>query len=142
AAALRERGQGELRARQRVEEVLAEMTRLDQLVERARAGRDDADVDALADRAADHLDLTRVQKFDELRLRFERDALDMVDDDAAAVGLDEPADLAVEGARKGTALVPEEARSDEAGRDRRTIDHHELAARARARAVDGAGEDF
>src|SRR3546814_14337341 len=76
------------------------MAGLDQLVERARAGRDDADVDALADRPADHLHFAAVDEFDQLRLGFQRDALDMVDDDAAAVGLDQPPDLAVEGARK------------------------------------------
>ncbi len=142
AAALRKRGQGELRARQRVEEVFAKMARLDQLVERAGARRDDADVDALADRTADHLHLARVQEFDELRLRFERDALDMVDDDAAAVGLHEPADLTVERARKGTAFVAEQSRSDQARRHRRAIDHDKLAAGARAGAMDRARKDF
>src|SRR3546814_2745597 len=83
------------------------MAGLDQLVERARAGRDDADVDALADRPADHLHFAAVDEFDQFRLGFQRDALDMVDDDAAAVGLDQPPDLAVEGARKGAALVPD-----------------------------------
>src|SRR3546814_6383124 len=61
------------------------MARLDQLVERARARRDDAHVDALADRSADHLHFARIQEFDQLGLRFQWNALDMVDDDAAAV---------------------------------------------------------
>src|SRR3546814_15854185 len=51
---------------------------------------------------------------------------------AAAVGLNQPADLAVEGAGKGAALVPEEARADQSRGDRRAIDHDELAACARA----------
>src|SRR3546814_14207223 len=108
------------------------MTRLDQLVERAGARRDDADVDALADRTADHLHFARVQEFDELRLRFQWNALDMVDDDAAAVGLNQPADLAVEGARKGAAFVAEQPRADQSRGDRRAIDHDELAACARS----------
>src|SRR3546814_17212495 len=66
----------------------------------------------------------------------------MVDDDAAAVGLNQPAELPVERARKGAALMPEQPRSDQAGRDRRTIDHHQLAARARTGAVDRSREDF
>src|SRR3546814_4245507 len=99
------------------------MTGLDQLVERAGAGRNNADIDALADRPADHLDLAVVDEFDEFRLSFERDAFDMVDDDAAAVGFDQAPDLAVEGARKGAALVPEQPRSDQAGRYRRAVDH-------------------
>lgn len=39
----------------------------------------------------------------------------MIDDQAAAVGLDQPADLTVERAGKGAALVPEQARSDQPG---------------------------
>src|SRR3546814_13457290 len=102
-APLAERGQDELCARQRIEQVLAEMTGLDQLVERAGAGRNNADIDALADRPADHLDLAVVDEFEEFRLSFERDAFDMVDDDAAAVGLDKAPDLTLEGPRKGDA---------------------------------------
>src|SRR3546814_17131947 len=91
------------------------MARLDQLVERAGARRDDAHIDALADRTADHLHFARVQEFDELRLRFQWNALDLVDDDAAAVGLNQPADLAVEGARKGAAFVAAQPRADQNG---------------------------
>ena len=118
------------------------MPRLDQLVERARAGRNDAHIDALADRAADHLHFAAVQELDELRLRLERDAFDMIDDQAAAVGLDQPADLTVERAGKGAALVPEQARSDQPWRYRRAVDHDERAAGARRGAVDRAGEHF
>src|SRR3546814_4526304 len=118
------------------------MARLDQLVERARARLYYAHVDALADRSADHLHFARIQEFDQLGLRFQWNALDMVDDDAAAVGLNQPAELPVERALKGAALMPEQPRSDQAGRDRRTIDHHQLAARARPGAVDRSREDF
>src|SRR3546814_8127076 len=118
------------------------MTCLDQLVEWAGAGGNNADIDALADRPADHLDLAVVDEFDEFRLSFERDAFDMVDDDAAAVGFDQAPDLAVEGARKGAALVPEQPRSDQAGRYRRAVDHDQRAAGAGRRAVDRAGKDF
>src|SRR3546814_10890493 len=88
------------------------MARLDQLVERARARRDDAHVDALADRSADHLHFARIQEFDQLGLRFKWNAPDMVDDDAAAVGLTQPAELTVETARKGAAPMPEQPRTD------------------------------
>src|SRR3546814_10437545 len=101
------------------------MARLDQLGEWARALRDDAHVDALSDRSADHLHVARIQEFDQLGLLFQWNALDMVDDYAAAVGLNQPAELPVERARKGAALMPEQPRSDPAGRDRRTIDHQD-----------------
>src|SRR3546814_11124423 len=66
----------------------------------------------------------------------------MVDDDAAAVGLDQPPDLAVEGARKGAALVPEQPRPPQPRRHGRAVDHDQRAAGARRRAGARAGEDF
>ena len=119
-------------------EVLAEAALLDE-VEQALVGRrDQADVDLHGFLRADRIDLALLDGAQELDLRVERQLADLVEEQRAAVGLDELADVALGRAREGALLVAEQDRLDQVLGDRAAIDGDEGLALAVARALDGA----
>src|SRR6267378_5216140 len=69
---------------------------------------DEADVDLDRLRTADPLELLLLQDAQQLRLELERDLADLVEEQRAAVGHLEAADLLGDGAGEGAPLVPEE----------------------------------
>ncbi len=68
----------------------------------------------------------------QLRLQFERDFADLVEEDGAVVGQFEAADALRDGAGEGAALVSEEFAFQQAGGNRRAVEFDERA-RAGAR---------
>src|SRR3989449_9067477 len=72
----------------------------------ARGREADVDLDRL--RTADPLELLLLQDAQQLRLELERDLADLVEEQRAAVGHLEAADLLGDGAGEGAPLVPEE----------------------------------
>src|SRR6266536_2386712 len=103
-------------------EVLAEAPLLDRFVEIAVGGGDDAHVDLPDPRRSDRLHFSRLEHPKHLRLRPSGHVADFVQEDRAAVGLDEFSDLLAHRAGEGALLVPEELRFDELFRDRGAVD--------------------
>ena len=85
--------------------------------ERSVARRDDADVDRIAAVEADRAHLAGREHAVEPLLGLGGQAADFVEDERAAVGLDELADLGREGAREGAFLMAEQLTVDDVGGD-------------------------
>src|SRR5262249_6254731 len=75
-------------------------------------------------------------------LKLEWDVADFVEEQRAAVGQLEAADLLVQGAGESATLVAEKFGFEEARRNRGAIDFHESAFAARAEVVDGASDEL
>ena len=103
---------------------------------------DEADVDLDRLRTADPLELLLLQDAQQLRLKLERDLADLVEEQRAAVGHLEAADLLGDGAGEGAPLVPEELALEETGRNRGAVELHERAVAAVASVVDGPREQL
>src|SRR5437667_1954650 len=103
---------------------------------------DEADVDLDRLRTPDPLELLLLQDAQQLRLKLERDLADLVEEQRAAVGHLEAADLLGDGAGEGAPLVPEELALEEAGRNRGAVELHERAVAAVASVVDGPREQL
>src|SRR6059058_2018807 len=101
---------------------------------------DEADVDLDRLRTAVPLELLLLQDAQQLRLELERDLADLVEEQRAAVGHLEAADLLGDGAGEGAPLVPEELALEETGRNRGAVELHERAVAAVASVVDGPRE--
>ena len=93
-------------------------------------------------RAADRLDLALLQRAQQLDLRGQRQFADLVEEQRAAGGFDELADVAFGGAGEGALLVTEQDRFHEIVGDRAAIDRDERLGLALAAAVDGARDQF
>ncbi len=92
--------------------------------------------------AADRLDFAFLQGAQQLHLRRQRQFADLVEEQRAAVGLDELAGVLLGGAGEGTLLVAEQDRLDQVLGNGAAIDGDKGLGLARARAVDGAREQF
>ena len=109
SVAVAERGQVDPDHVEAVEQVGAEPALLDLLLQDLVAGRDDPDVDLDRLRPADALELARSgARASSLAWRRGRDVAGLVEQQRAAVGQLEPADLAPLGARECALLVPEQ----------------------------------
>ena len=93
---------------QAVEEVLAEAARRDLRLQVAVGGGDDPHVDLDGLLAADALELLLLQHAQQLELQAGRHVADLVEEQGAAVGQLEPAELALDGAGEGALLVAEQ----------------------------------
>ena len=71
--------------------------------------------------AADRHELARLQHAQQAGLRLERHVADLVEEQRAALGLLEAADLARVGAGEGALLVAEQLALDQLARDRRQL---------------------
>ncbi len=77
---------------------------------------------------ADRLDLALLHRAQELHLHFERQVADLVEEQGAAIGVDEFAAVLFGGPRKGALLVAEEDALDQIVRDGATVDGDERLA--------------
>src|SRR5262249_54175582 len=118
--------------------VLAEAPGIDRRLEVAVGRRDDAYVDAPPLRAADGSHLLLLQDAEQLHLHRRRHVADLVEEERAAVGLDEEARLVAERSSERTAHVAEELALEQRLGERSAIDGDERTGAARAVLVDRA----
>ena len=137
SSALAQRGQLDAHLRDAEVKVAPERAGVHLAHEIAARRGDDAHVDlAVRVRAADALDAPLGERAQELRLHVDRELAELVEEDRAAVGLDERRDALVDRAGERAALVTEERALGEGRRDRAAVDDDERLLRARARLVD------
>ncbi len=105
-------------------------------------GRDHAHVDGRRLRGAEPPHLAALQRAEELDLERGGHLGDLVQEQRAAVGLFEQAELARGGAGEGPAHVAEELGLEQRLGHGPAVDGHERARRPRARVVDGLGDDL
>src|SRR6266540_6277949 len=139
---LPERGKAELDALQPVEEVLAELTLGDQLLEVLVGRGDDADVDVDGFDAADALDPALLERAQDLHLHAERHVADLVEEERASLGQLEAAGPRPDGAREGAALVPEQLGFEQTLGNRGGVDGDQRAVLSRAPPVAGPRQDL
>src|SRR5213593_4440625 len=124
------------------EQVLAESAGSDALAEVLVGRGDDARVDTDRLRHADRLDFAVLQHAQDLGLRARAHVSDLVQEDCAAVGLHELADLTRGGAGECPFFVPEQLRLDQILGDGGAVDFDERLLGARALAVDLPGDEL
>ncbi len=110
--------------------------------QRSAAGRDDPDVDGIAAVEPDRADLAGRKHAVEQLLRLRRKEGHFIQNQRAAVGLDKLADLGCEGAREGALFVAEQFAVDDVRCDRLAVERDQRPLRAKAGAVDCAGDGF
>ena len=93
-------------------------------------------------RAPDRIDLALLQRAQQLDLGVHRQFADFVEEQRAAVGLGELADVLFVGAGEGALLVAEQDRFDEVFRQRAAVDGDERLAAPIGAALDGARQQF
>ena len=123
-------------------EVLAEVPLLDLGFQVLVRRRDDADVHLDRARGAETLDFPLLQHPQHLGLRLGAHVADFVEEDRAAVGLLELADLLLRRAGERSLFVAEELGLDQLFRNRGAVDLHEAVAAAQTVAMDGARDQF
>src|SRR5712692_2788003 len=123
--------------RQPVVQVLAEAPLRDRLAQVAMGGGDDAHVDAHRRSPAEPLHLALLEDAEKLRLQFERQLADLVEEQRPALGLLEAADAARGRAGEGALLRPEQLALEELGGYRGAI-HGDEAALAPGPEMEGA----
>ena len=112
------------------------------LVEVAVGGGDDAHVDGDRLRAADARERALLEDAQQLGLRARVHLADLVEEDRAAVGALEVAELARVRVGEGAALVAEQLALEQVLGDGGAVDRHQRAAGARAVVVDRLGDDL
>ena len=125
-----------------IEQILAEQAVLDLLEEVAVGGRDQPDVDPDRRAGADRIDLAVLHRAQQLDLHVERQFADFVEEQRAAMRLDELAGVLFGGAGEGALLVAEQDALDEVVRDGAAIDGDERLRAPVAGALDGARDQF
>ena len=121
-----------------VVEILAEGARPDGLAQVGVGGRDHAHVHLDGAGAAEPLDLALLERAQQLGLEVDAQAADLVEEERAAVGQLELAELARVGAGEGALLVAEQLGLEQGVGDRGQVDRHERLGAPRALVVDGA----
>src|SRR4029450_12560564 len=96
-------------------EVLAEAAGLDRLLQIDLGGGDDAGVGADRARAAEPLELPLLQELQQLALDLERQVADLVEEQRTAARRLDAADLLLDRAGEGAALIAEQLRLEDAG---------------------------
>ena len=124
------------------EEVFAEASGGDFRGEIAVRRGDDADVRFERLRAADALELARLQHAQELHLHFRRDFADFVEEERATFREFEPALALRNGVRERAFFVAEQFAFEKGGGERRAVHRHERAGRPRGQLVDRVGDEF
>ena len=132
SSALAQRRHGDRNDAQPEVEILAEPALRDFLFEVLVRRRNDADVDLDRPRRSEPLDFAFLQHAQHLGLRLGAHVADFVEEDRAAVGHLELADLLLGRAGERAALVAEELRLDQLFGNRRAVDLHEPLLRAQA----------
>ena len=123
-------------------EILAERALLHQLVEVAVGGHDHAHVHGDGAVAADALHLPLFQDAQQLGLHHQRHVADFVQEQRAAVGLFEFAQVPGGGAGERALLMAEQLGFDQLAGHGRAVQGDERAVAARAALVQGARDQF
>src|SRR5260221_5441070 len=100
---------------QPIVQVFPEFTILSHLFQVLVGRSDDTNVDSRCARAADCLKLTFLQDAEHLRLNLQWHVSNFIEEQSAAIGQREAADMRVDGTRKGSAFVPEQLAFKKAG---------------------------
>ena len=124
------------------EQILAEQSLSDQLLEIMVGRGDDAHIGGDQGAAADGGVFAFLQNAQQPGLRFQRHVADLVEKQAAALGLLEPPDMTGIGAGEGAALMPEQLAFDQLARYRRHVDGDEGAVSALAVIVKRPGDQL
>src|SRR5690606_7795247 len=127
-----QRQQGNGRATQAIEEVLAETARPHLLLESPMGGAHDAEIDFTFHRRADPAELLDLQDAQQARLRSEGEFPHLVEEHGASIGGLKEADACVGGTGERPPLVPEELALEQALRKRSTVHGDEGAVRTPA----------
>jgi hypothetical protein len=93
-------------------------------------------------RAAQSFELPLLQNPQQLRLEFERDVCDLVQEKSARVSRFETAHSAIHGAREGSSLMAKEFTLQQSHGNGRAIQRDEAVISACAVLVNGAGDEF
>ena len=113
-----------------------------QLVQVAIGGRDDAHIDLHRPLGADRIDFAFLQRAQQLDLHVEPQLADLVEEQRAAIGFLEFAQMLVGGAGEGALLVAEQDAFDQVLGDGAAIDGDEGLAGALRAALDGARDQL
>jgi hypothetical protein len=135
------------RQRERVDvdaviEILAKGAAAHHLIEIAMGGDDDADVYRDGAVASDALDLLFLEHAQQLGLHDRGHIANFVEEQRAAMGLLELAEMARDGAGEGAFLVAEELGFDQLAGDGRAVQRDKWTVAARAAVVQRAGDQF
>src|SRR6187397_2128708 len=125
-----------------VVQVPAERASVHFLREVAVGGGDDQNVYSRRPRAAETLELSLLQYPKKVRLQFERQLANLVQEQGATIGQLEPPGLRRVRAGEGAAFAPEQLTLDEAGGQGTAVDHHEAPMVAWAALVNGTGDEL
>ncbi len=109
-------------------------------VDLGRCHKPDVDLDLFV--AAEPADGAFLQHAEQLHLQSDRHALDLVEQERAALGIFDHADPPLLGIREGSGFVAEEFAVDQAFRQGSAIDGHEPVLAAGAAVVKGARHNF
>ncbi len=142
AAPLAERRQGDGHDVEPVEEVLAEAALAHHRLEIAVGGGEHPHIDAEGLLAAHALDRALLERAQQLRLQLRRHVADLVEEEGAAVGQLELAELALLGVGEGAPLVTEELGFEQRPRNGRRRHRDERPPRAPAVMVDRARDQL
>src|SRR5262245_30094739 len=137
-----ERRQPERHDVEAVEQIFAEQTLVDLLLQIAIGRGDDPDIRLDRRAAADRGVFALLQHAQKTRLRFHRHVADLVEKERASFGLFEAPGMPVLGAGEGPLLVAEQLRLDQLAWDCRHVDGDESAVAALAVSVQRAGDEF
>ena len=137
-----QRGNRDRKDVQAVEQILAKPAALDQIDEILVGRRDQPEIDLDRPSRADRVDLPVLQGAQQLHLGLEGQFADFVEEQRAAVGFGELADVSFRGAGEGALLVAEQDGFDEVFRQRPAIDGDESLTSPLGAALDGARHQF
>src|SRR5258706_5833653 len=101
-----------------------------------------ANIDSRCACAIIWLELTLLEHTQELRLKFKRHVSNFIEEQSATIRQREPADMRINCARKGSAVVAEELAFEEDGRHRRAVHLFQISVSARTPLVDCALDDL
>ena len=104
-------------------------------------GRDQPDVDLHRLAGADPFESLFLEDAEQLGLNLQADVADFVQENRAAVGQLETADLVADGSGEGPFDVAEEFAFKDAGGEGGTVDFHKRTGRPRAVVVDRLGQE-
>ena len=118
------------------------MTGFSQFFQREIAGRDQPHINPKRMARADWPDITLREAFQQAGLHCQRQTVDLVKRQSAAVGMLQGTDMAVKRAWKGAFFVAEQRRFNRISRDRADVEEPERGLGTRAGGLDGADQRF
>ena len=125
-----------------IEQILTEGAGANLLGRVPVGGRDDSDINLDRAFGADGVDLALLQGAQQFDLHVQRQFADLVEEQGAAVGFLELAEVFVVGTGKGPLFMAEQDGLDQVGGQGSAVDGHEGFSAAIRGTVQGAGDDF